>query len=201
MPSKPTPPAHAASVLTPRLVLSCGPENSRNSEGDLVALPDGRLSLVYSRFDAGRGSDHDHGALAQVTSPDGGLTWPGAPRPLFAREGAANDMSVTLRYLADGRLALFNLRKHSTNDCRLVMRTSSDHGVTWESPVQCLGDQSGYFVVNNDRVLQTRSGRLIVPAAQHAGATGPFDSHGELCFFISDDAGGPKLLPPSWLTA
>jgi hypothetical protein len=98
-------------------------------------------------------------------------------------------MSVSLLRLHDGRIALFNLRKNAKNDCRLYMRTSADEARSWSHPVCCMAGEQGYFVVNNDRVIQTKSGRLIVPAAMHAGADGPFDMLGKIMCFLSDDAG------------
>lgn len=65
----------------------------------------------------------------------------------------------------------------------------------------------GYFVTNNDRIVQLPSGRLIAPCAYHRAlhsdgdltVKGSIDMHGIAVFFISDDSGqtwredGPRL--------
>ena len=43
-------------------------------------------------------------------------------------------MSVSLLRLRDGAIALFYLRKNALDDCRMVLRLSTDEGKTWGSP-------------------------------------------------------------------
>ncbi len=99
-------------------------DQPRNSEGDIIELKDGRLCLIYTRFTGGT-SDHATADLAMRTSPDRGKTWSG-DKIVIRREGGNNVMSVSLLRLADGRIALFYLRKRSLEDCRPIMRVSSD---------------------------------------------------------------------------
>lgn len=115
---------------------------------------------------------------------------------LVKNEGGCNVMSVSLLRLQDGRIALFYLLKNGLDDCRLRMRISADEAASWSDAVTCI-DAPGYFVVNNDRVIQLRDGRLVVPAAYHrtrkiaprADDYGAFDGRGIAIFFLSDDAG------------
>ena len=72
-------------------------------------------------------------------------------------------MSVSLLRLPGGEIALFYLRKNSLDDCRLYLRLSTDEGKTWGDPT-IVHPRRAYFVVNNDRVIQLRSGRLVGPA-------------------------------------
>jgi hypothetical protein len=105
-------------------------------------------------------------------------------------------MSVSLLRLQDGRIALFYGRKNGMSDCKLYLRTSGDEARTWSEPVCCI-PAPGYFVINNDRVVQLRSGRLIVPASffrnkkEHVrnGDYANFEFRGIAIFFLSDDAG------------
>jgi Neuraminidase (sialidase) len=102
-----------------------------------------------------------------------------------------NVMSVSLLRLADGRIALFYAIKNSGTDCRLYMRTSADETRTWSEPTLCIPPE-GYYVVNNDRVIQLKSGRLVVPAARHnypATPGAPLTHRGKVTCFLSDDAG------------
>ena len=144
------------------LELPPGPDNPRNSEGAFVTLKDGRVLFVYSHYTAGHGGDHDPAFLAGRISADGGRTWTEKDQVIVENEGGMNVMSVSLLRLQSGEIALFYLLKNSTTDCRPVMRISKDEGKTWGEPVLCITDQVGYYVLNNDRAIQLKSGRLAV---------------------------------------
>jgi sialidase-1 len=176
----------------PEVVLRLQPSqgNPRNSEGDFVQLADGRILFVYTRFTGG-GGDHDHASLVSRVSTDGGKTWSDEDKIVVANEGEWNVMSVSLLRLADGRVALFYLRKNSLTDCRPLVRFSTDEARRWSDPVAIIPDeQIGYHVLNNDRVVQLSSGRLVVPVSLHnrPGWAGP-DWNGEITCYLSDDGG------------
>src|SRR5690606_14979508 len=133
------------------LQIKPGPENPRNSEGDFIALKDGRILYVYSRFYGGSGSDHAPAQLMGRYSDDGGKTWTEEDYLIVDKEGDMNVMSVSLLRLHNGTIALFYVRKNSMDDCRPFLRFSTDEAQTWTDPVSCINDQQGYFVVNNDR--------------------------------------------------
>ncbi len=167
-------------------LLPPGVGNPRNSEGDFIRLKDGRVMLVYSRFTGG-GGDHAAATLCSRVSADGGLTWSVEDREVVPKEGAMNVMSVSLLRLQSGELALFYLRKNAEDDCREYLRISTDEGQSWSEPTLCIPAE-GYFVVNNDRVIQLQSGRLVVPAACHARPGDRF-GRGIAMAFLSDDNG------------
>ena len=91
------------------------------------------------------------------------------------------------------------LRKNSLSDCRPFLRTSQDEARTWSEPVAVIPDaDAGYYVVNNNRVIQLSSGRLVIPAAQHTtpAAARPGGStemvhtaYGHVVCYVSDDGG------------
>jgi sialidase-1 len=165
--------------------------NPRNSEGDFVQLADGRWLFVYTHFDAGE-SDHAGAHLAGRVSVDAGVTWSQEDIVVLDNEGDMNIMSVSLLRLVDERIALVYLRKHSLADCRPYLRFSNDEAQTWSDPIEIIPPHEiGYYVVNNDRVIQLPSGRLIVPAALHsAGTVEPlFSPYGRILCYLSDDAG------------
>jgi hypothetical protein len=173
------------------LKLSPSRGNPRNSEGDFVRLAGGRWLFVYTHFDGGS-DDHASAHLAGRVSDDDGLTWSQQDREILPNEAGMNVMSVSLVRLFDGRIALFYLRKESVTDCRPYVRYSDDEARTWGVPAQIVADQdAAYYVVNNDRVIQLSSGRLVVPAARHAVRRDPpaFSSYGEALCYVSDDAG------------
>ena len=171
-------------------------EYPRAGEGDFIRLRDGRLLFVYSRF-LHSGSDFAAAGLVGRYSSDGGLTWTQDDVVVVPNEGEMNTMSVSLLRLKSDRIALFYLRKNSLSDCRLYMRTSSDEARTWSKPKLCIPD-AGYYVVNNDRVVQLSSGRLVAPAAsppdrQFRFIPGKGDmiepAREEAMCFLSDDQG------------
>ncbi len=168
------------------LTLDPSPGNPRNSEGDFIQLSDGRVLFVYTRFSGG-GGDHDRAMLAGRVSHDGGRTWDDTDRIILDREGDMNVMSVSMLRLQDDRIALFYLRKNSTSDCIPYLRYSTDEAETWSDPVRCIPDD-GYFVVNNDRVVQLPSGRLLIPASLHSLGT-KFVNRGKAMCYRSDDNG------------
>jgi len=193
-------PRCAAAAETDRIVLAlpASPGNPRNSEGSFVTLKDGRILFAYSRYRGERmedWADHATADIAARVSDDGGRTWSSEDRILVPNEGACNVMSASLLRLRDGRIGLFYLRKNGLRDCRLWMRTSADEAATWTEPVRCI-PAPGYFTVNNDRVVQLSTGRLVIPAALHRAKLDgdvwqdkAFDARGIAMFFLSDDGG------------
>lgn len=187
------------------LELAPQPDASRHSEGSFVTLDDGTVVFIWSRFGAGSHLDHAAACLVAARSGDGGLTWT-EPEVVIDRadEDAQNVMSASLLRLADGRIALWYLRRHSYDDLRAMMRISTDEARSW-GPARCCTPGLGYHVVNNDRVIQLTSGRLLIPTAHHRAVEGPdgpeFSSWGSVHFARSDDLGlswqesGPYVLP------
>jgi len=169
------------------LVLEPGPDNPRNSEGDFIALEDGRLMFVYTHFTGGA-ADHAPAHLAARYSTDGGRTWTGEDVVIVPNEGGRNVMSVSLLRLQSGEVALFYLRKNSDEDCIPYLRRSADEGATWSGPTRCI-PLDGYYVVNNDRVVQLETGRLVIPAALHGLPGKGFFGRGVAMCFLSDDNG------------
>ena len=97
-------------------------------------------------------------------SSDGGKTWTDEDTLILPNEGKMNIMSVSLLRLQDGRIAMFYLVKNSPRDCRPYMRISSDECKTWGDRAEII-PKVGYNVLNNDRVVQLETGRIVVPVA------------------------------------
>ncbi len=147
------------------LRLEPGPDNFRNSEGDFITLKDGRILFVYTHFTGGNG-DNDSAYLAGRYSDDKGSTWTQTDSLIVANEAGMNIMSVSMLRLNSGEIALIYLRKNSETDCVPYMRISKDEAKSWGEPRRMIQDD-GYFVMNNDRVVQLKDGRILLPVALH----------------------------------
>lgn len=180
----------ATSGKTEVLSLLPQDDNPRNSEGDFVTLKDGKILYIYSHFTGKSGGDYGHGYLASRYSTDQGKTWSKTDQVVVKQEGGMNVMSVSLLRLQNGQIALFYARKNSKTDCIPVMRISSDEAKTWSEPVTCITDRRGYFVLNNNRVIQLKSGRLLMAVALHeTPEEGAWHNNGTLFSYFSDDNG------------
>jgi sialidase-1 len=152
--------AAPVSVFT-LMVCPAGDQRPRNSEGDIVKLKNGQLLLAYGEFLGTDGSDFGTARISAKTSRDGGRSW-SAPHVLIPNEGKMNVTSPSLLRLKSGKLALTYGLKNSTADNRVWFRTSSDEAKTWSEPVR-INAETGYWGINNARLVQLRSGRIIAP--------------------------------------
>lgn len=168
------------------------PGNPRNSEGAFVKLADGTLYFAYSRYSGESGHDHAAADIAAVVSKDNGKSW--SEPVIVLKNSRMNLMSVSLLRLQNGRIAMVYLEKSAIPgwedfvDCRPKIIFSDDETATWSDPVEIANVPPAYFVVNNDRLVQLKNGRLLLPAAHHFYSGGKLDA-GIIRFFISDDNG------------
>lgn len=175
----------------PETVLKLAPSenNPRNSEGDFVTLKDGTILFIYTHYYGDSSSDHAPAYLAGRYSFDGGKTWTDEDVVILENEGEMNVMSVSLLRLQNGDIALFYLQKNSTDSCIPFMRISKDEGKSWGEAVRCINDKEGYFVLNNNRVIQLESGRLLMAVALHATPGEEWRNKAKLYSYFSDDNG------------
>ncbi len=175
------------------LSLDPSPQYPRLSEGAFVTLKSGKIRFIYTRFREGA-ADHSPADLVSTVSADDGRTWSSDHKVEVPNPGGENVMSVSLLRLKSGRIALFYLVKNSLLDCRPVVRFSDDEAQTWSEPA-VVTTAPGYFVLNNDRVIQLKSGRLVVPLALHRSRGNDpksyklWDSRGIAVWCLSDDEG------------
>jgi hypothetical protein len=165
----------------------------RNSEGSFVTLKSGRVLFFYTEFYGGK-ADESPARIVRIYSDDGGRTWMGEPATVVENAAGTNVMSVSVLRLRSGAIALFYMVKNNWLDCRPVMRISHDEAETWSEP-RLVGEAPGYFVINNDRVVQLKNGRLVAPVAFHrARAADPksihsMDSRALTLWYLSDNEG------------
>ena len=140
-------------------------QNPRNSEGAFIRGKKGEILFAYSRY---RGdSFHDHAAcdIAMIVSTDEGKTW-GEPRLIVnaADFGVQNVMSVSAMEQMNGDLAFYFLIKESDGSTSIGRAVSKD-GVDFRSE-RCQADfPKKYYVINNDRLVRLKDGRILAPAA------------------------------------
>jgi sialidase-1 len=158
--------------------------NPRYSEGDITVLNDGRYLYATTEF-MNDASDFAKARLVSRISADGGLTW-GEQTVLQENVGGFNVMSLTFQALNDTEVGLFYLVKNTTSELNVYLRRSADDGLSFgeATPVTSL---PGYHVMNNDRVIRLKSGRLLAPTASSADVEK--ENHFVCRAWISDDAG------------
>lgn len=171
------------------LKLDTGRNNPRNSEGDFITLKDGRILFIYSHFTGNSSGDFGNAYLASRFSTDNGKTWSKEDKTVVSQEGDMNVMSVSLLRLKNGSIALFYAKKNSDDDLIPMLRISNDESKTWSDPIPCITDRKGYFVLNNNRVIQLSNGRLVMPVALHNVPNGKWSNMGRLFTYYSDDNG------------
>lgn len=143
------------------------PQNRRNSEGAFINLKNGDILFAYSRYGEEGYQDGCSADIYACVSSDNGETF-GEPFLLYAKDTVDTDnvMSVSLMRMQNGDLGMFFLKKIGGLHCMPMLVRSTDEGKSWSDPVNCV-DEPGYYVVNNDRVIRTKSGRIISVAAMH----------------------------------
>ncbi len=177
--------------------LNVCPDNPRNSEGSFLPLADGRIAFAYSRYTGESDGDHAACNICVIYSNDGGKTFDTEHYEtlVYAREyGEQNVMSVTLRRMNNGDIGLFYLLKHPGITSEYYLRRYKNDFSEFIGETKCLPfNYDSYFVVNNDRVLKTSSGKFIIPAALHHSSISKdneyLDGRATVYFFVSEDDG------------
>jgi len=168
---------------------------TRHSEGAFLRLNDGSILFIYSRFTE-QNYDDAPSDLAGSVSYDEGESW-SEPVTLIKAEqyGARNIMSVSLMRMQNGDVGCFYIVKESPESNVIMLSRSNDEGRTFYRHVQCsLADRRAIYVLNNDRVIRLKSGRLYMPLTYHRGMHKThsglfFEARGAACGTYSDDDG------------
>ncbi len=186
-------------------------DGKRDGEGSVVEFADGSLYFMYTHFDGG--GDNSPAKLVSRRSRDGGESW-SEPEVVFEPESSwLNIMSVSLLRLKDGRIGCVFLVKPCDGECFPYWTVSEDEAKSWSAPRSIAGDYghymikgnisghhlfiskltAGFYVVNNDRLIQLKSGRLLVP--YHYFIKPPSDNIRQpRCGCLMSDDGGETWL-------
>lgn len=189
--------AHAEAIVTTAVVIRheqervfIGPGMTRLANGDILMLAP--WGSAPAKFEELRGV---YPPPRFYRSRDGGRTWERGSRiPLeWKISGTINNGGFSFLRLPDRRLMLVGHRYVPDNKGGGLpfLSFSSDEGVTW-TPAKIVGQgvapDDGWYLMN-DRLIQLRSGRVLVPVAHAVPGSGPEGDLAEGGCFYSDDAG------------
>lgn len=174
------------------LFLPAGEGNPRNGEGALIRLNSGAIMYAYTEYIGDDWHDHASAQISAYFSYDEGETW-GDKRVLIEKgENDLNIMSVSLLRMQNGDIGMMYLRKRQEGEyqtCMPVFSRSSDEGETWSEAIECIKEKS-YYIVNNDRIIRLKSGRIVVPVLDHNLFTPKeWVRTGYALYLLSDDDG------------
>lgn len=166
--------------------------NQRNGEGAFAKLKNGKIIFGFTEFTTNDWDDDVEARISYISSDDNGETW-SDKKVLFERpHDAKNLMCLSFLRMNNGDLGAFYIFKNLDGTDKIVFSRSADEGETWSEPRNCMEclEEQDYFVLNNDRVLKLKSGRILFSVAKHTVLNTDKDFEpGELHFFISDDDG------------
>ena len=189
--------AHAAearpqqdpSAITHVVIEAAGPSVPRADTASMVELANGRILIVYQKYEPRRLAGHDGGfcRIWSKTSRDNGRSW-GDPKMLVdVAPGDVNVMDPMLLRLSSGDLLLACHRNHPPHGVRVteVLFRSTDEGKTFveEAPIW---QRPASYRVAMPQFNQLRSGRILLA---FAGRSGPrSENFAVWCVFSDDDA-------------
>jgi len=180
--------ARAAEAPGLRVLAACDDKHYRHSEGSAIELPDGRLLLVWSRFDGhkdkcGPLGDNGPATLVVAASTDGGQSW-SAAKPLPVGTASRNIMQAAFVPVRDRLMIAFSVRSREGNTSIKHAIESKDGGQTWSERRQ-LFPAGG----PNDRAVRLSTGRILMPSHRVSRTRVGKTADNETLVARSDDEG------------
>ena len=157
----------------------------RKTEASIIELRDGRLLLAYSDFYTVSSDDAAPARISGRYSSDMGKSWT-EPFTIIQNTAKKNVMSVSMLRLNSGEIALAYLYNESDEDGAVLFRTSRDEARTFSEPIK-VSPRKSVWVMNNDRLVQLSSGRLLAPCQRLDDF--PTVTHSLTEVLYSDDGG------------
>ena len=139
--------------------------NPRNSEGAFIRGKHGEILFAYSRYTGESHHDHASCDIALIRSYDEGESW-SEPQIIATAAffGTKNIMSVSAVEQKNGDIGFYFLIKENNYTTTIGRAVSSD-GVNFNCG-RCIADfEPNYYVINNDRLVRLKDGRIVAPAA------------------------------------
>ncbi len=174
-----------------------------NMNGSFARTSDGEIHFTYCRS-----ASRNETVLCRIRSADEGVSWT-YPEKLPFLEASQDRFgayfpSTSILTLRDGRTMIAYQRVNASRNAGIFVRTSWDGGNTWSQETDVDASHRGWYLVSNDRLLQTPTGRILLPACCHTAmplkephevpTDLSFFDHainpcGMVHFFYSDDSG------------
>lgn len=152
-------------------------------------MDENTIFVVYTRFEKA-GYDHTPAKLVSRLSYDRGETWTDERIIVSNTNDVLNVMSASLIRLSTGGIGLIYLIKETLTNCYPVIQISNNNGRTFSEPISIIESGTGYFTLNNSRVIKQKSGRLIVPLSEFENDGVQLTSvKGKIFYMYSDDNG------------
>ena len=166
-------------------------ETPRSDTASVAELSDGRLMVVYHKYQRGKHSGRDHGVCTiwSKVSSDGGVSWR-EPRMLVdVTEGDMNVQAPALLRLKSGKLMLMCLRAHkSGGSSTMCVFSSKDDGKTFSALEPVWKQSKGQLLQGGaSSLVELKSGRLVLPF--HGGSGNQWRQKNSAWCFLSDDRG------------
>jgi len=166
-------------------------ETPRSDTASVAELSDGRLMVVYHKYQRGKHGGHDQGMcrIWSKVSDDGGGSW---RQPRMLVDVAGGDMNVqapALLRVKSGRLLLICLRAHkSGGSSTMCVFSSKDEGRSF-SPLDPVWKRSKGQLLQGgaSSLVRLKSGRLLLPF--HGGGGNQWQQKNSAWCLVSDDRG------------
>ena len=137
--------------------------NQRNGEGAFIELKNGSIMFGFTEFTANDWEDDVEARISYIISSDNGETWSNK-KVLFEKpQNAKNIMSLSFLRMNNGDLGAFYIVKNLDGTDKIVFTSSADEGESWSEPISCMEclENQDYYVLNNDRVIKLKNGRIL----------------------------------------
>jgi len=140
----------------------------RSDTASVAELTDGRLLVVYHKYEAKSRSGHDDGLcrIWSKTSRDGGRTWVDPRMIVDVAPGDVSVMMPALVKLRNGDLLLICQRIHSPYGTRstMLLFRSTDDGASFVEQSPIWRQRAGFPIQGGaSSLVELNSGRLLLP--------------------------------------
>ena len=172
------------------VIEQAGPEMPRADTASVAELADGRLMVVYHKYEPGDHAGQDRGfcRIWSKDSADGGRTWRNPRMLVDVAPGDMNVQAPALLNLRSGELLMVCLRAHGSSSSTMCLFRSPDGGETFvEEPPIWTRSQGQWLQGGASSLVQLRAGRLLLP--YHGGSGSQSRQKNTVWCYVSDDAG------------
>jgi len=166
-------------------------EIPRSDTASIAELSDGRLMVVYHKYERGKHAGHDHGTcrIWSKVSNDGGRSWQHPRMLVDVAQGDMNVQAPALLRLKSGPLLLICLRAHrSGGSSTMCLFSSTDDGKTFSALDPVWKQSKGQLLQGGaSSLVELTSGHLLLPV--HGGSGNQWKQKNSAWCFASDDQG------------